>query len=150
MSRAWEYAADVTLPGGHPAVGPRVGKIIEQLAGRLIPAGGLIDVSVEETDAYKAVARYLRDLDSGSRLGIKALLLAFDLAPFLFIQRFSRFTRLSPQEQELYLHDWSDSRLYYRRMVVVLLKTIIGLGFYNDPLVLEKMDFHLKCEEAGS
>jgi len=65
---------------------------------------------------------------------------------FLFIGRLKRFVHLTPQEQELYLWDWYASRIYYRRMVVVLFKTLTGMGYYNDPEVLKKIGVKLRCE----
>jgi hypothetical protein len=149
MGKSWEMTRDVTLPGGRPVIGPYVGKIIETLHLRLIPDGGRINVRTADTGSYEFLARYLRDQEAGGRLGIIALLILFDLAPFLFIQRFCRFVNLSPQEQEFYLTDWGVSRLYHRRMVLMLLKTIIGMGYYNDPKVLSEIGFKLKCEEGN-
>ncbi len=138
------------LPNGKPAIGPRVGRIIEALCAAIIPDGGELPVSVSETETYRDLARFMRDNDAGARNGMKALLIIFDLLPPLFIGRLSRFVNLSPQEKELYLMDWYASRIYYRRMTVVLLKTVTGMGFYNDPKVLERMDFEIPCEEKGA
>jgi len=145
MVESWKMSMDITLPGGKPAVGPRLGRIIEVLSECLIPDGGRIPVSLEGSGAYKTVARYLRDQDPGTRLGLKALLVLFDLLPFLFIGRFKRFVNLAPQERELYLMDWYASRIYLRRMVPVLLKTVTGMGYYNDPAVLKSIGFELPC-----
>ncbi len=150
MSRSWESAKDVVLPDGKPAVGPYAGRIIESLSEALIPDGGDLPVSVSQTGSHAFLARYLRDQEQGARLGLKALLVLFDLMPFLFIGRFKRFVNLNPQERELYIHDWCSSRIYYRRMVVVLLKTIVGMGYYNDPLVLGRLGFKLNCGEVKS
>lgn len=145
MARSWEHSREVTLPRGGPVIGPRVGRIVEVLTECLIPDGGDLAVSPTDTDSHLFLARYLRDQDSGTRTGLKALLVVFDLLPFLFIGRFSRFVNLTPQERDLYMADWYSSRIYYRRMLVVLLKTVIGMGFYNDPKVLEAMDFEPPC-----
>ncbi|HUT54503.1 MAG TPA: hypothetical protein VM658_14025 [bacterium] len=150
MSKSWEASKGVSLPDGKPAVGPYVGRIIEALSELIIPDGGRLPISVSESTSYEFLAKYLRDQYPGSRLGLKALLVVFDLAPLLFIGRFSRFVNLPPQGKELYLEDWCSSRIYYRRMVVVLLKTIIGMGYYNDPQVLEAIGFKLPCREGAA
>lgn len=144
--RSWEATRNVTMDSGKPVIGPYVGGIIQALSERLIPDGGELSVSVDETGSYEFLARYLRDM-GGARTGMKVLFIVFDLLPFLFIGRFSRFTKLSPSEQELYLVDWAASRIYYRRIVVVLLKTLTGMGFYNDPKVLEAMRYKIPCPE---
>jgi hypothetical protein len=150
MSKSWEAARGVSLPGGKPVVGPYVGRIIEALSELIIPDGGRLPFSVAESISYEFLAKYMRDQEAGSRLGLKALIVIFDLAPFLFIGRFSRFVNLSPQGQELYLEDWCLSRIYFRRMAVVLLKTIIGMGYYNDPQVLAAIGFKLPCQEGAA
>ena len=145
MARSWEAAGSVRLPGGKPVVGPYVGRIIESVAERLIPDGGDLPVMVGDTGAYPFLAGYLRDQEPGARLALKALFVIFDLAPPLFIGRLARFVSLTSQEQDLYLTDWAASRIYYRRMVLVLLKTLTGMGYYNDPQVLEHLGFSFPC-----
>jgi hypothetical protein len=149
MARSWQGSKKVALPNGKPVVGPWVGRIVEALSEVIVPDGGDLPIAVAETGSYEFLAKYLRDQDAGARLGLKALLVLFDLAPFLFIGRFCRFVNLSPQGRELYLLDWYASRIYFRRMAVVLLKTIIGMGFYNDPKVLAAIDYEIPCHEGG-
>ena len=91
--RSWERTKDVTLDSGRPVIGPYAGRIIASLSHRLIPDGGELRVRVDETGSYEFLARYLRDMDAGARSGMKALLVIFDLMPFLFIGRLSRFVR---------------------------------------------------------
>jgi len=147
--KTWDASRGVNLPGDKPVIGPRLGRIVEAVTDRLIPDGGKIDVPVDETDCYRFLARYLRDMGAGERFGIKALFVAFDLAPFIFIGRMSRFVNLTPQEQELYIMDWGASRIYLRRMALTLLKTLTGAGYYGDPKVLGLMGFEMPCEEGG-
>jgi|GEM_PF-952756 len=147
MSRQWERTKEIRLPSGKPVLGRYVGMIIEALAETIIPPEGDIDIPYNETGAFEALASYLLELDPGARFGIKALIIIFDILPFLFIFRFSRFVNLSPVDRVRYLMDWENSRFYYRRMVVVLLKTLIGMGYYNDSKVLDKIGFKLKCKE---
>jgi len=145
MADIWEPAKELT--SGKSALRAYVGRIIEALSEAIIPAEGEIPIAVKETSSIRFLAKYLMELDSGARFGIKVLLIAFDFLPFLFIFRFSRFVNLSAENKLRYLQNWNNSRIYYRRMVVVLLKTLIGMGFYNDPRVLDAIGFKLKCEK---
>lgn len=147
MAKSWEPTKEVVLPSGKPVLSAYIGRIIEALSELIIPPEGELPIPVNATQSYQALARYLRDLEPGARAGLKALLIIFDLLPFLFIFRFSRFVNLSPVEQMVYLLNWETSRFYYRRMVVVLFKTLVGMGYYNDPKVLEAIGFKLKCPE---
>ena len=124
---------------------PYLRRIAAAFANRIIPPGGDIPCSVAETRCLAFLDKYLSELPSGAALGLKALLLAVDFAPFLFIFRFRRFIALSPQDQDRYLADWQESRIYWRRMVVVLLKTLFGMGYYSDPRVLERLGWYEVC-----
>jgi hypothetical protein len=150
MTKLHEQAREVKLASGRPVIGSYFGRILDALYPCLTPDGGELPIPVSETDAMAFLAKYLRDQDMMGRLGVKMLFIAFDLAPFIFIFRFSRFVNLSPQEKDLYLWDWYASRIYYRRMVAVLLKTILGMGYYNDPKVLQAIGFKLPCKEGGA
>ena len=149
LACAWPPAAEVRLPNGKPVIGRRLGRILDALFKKLIPDGGSLPVNPDNTGAGRFLAQYLSQMSAGARAGLKALLFAFDLAPIIFIGRFARFVNLTPQEQDLYLHDWYASRIYYRRMVLVLLKTITGMGFYNDPKVLDFLRYKLPCGDRN-
>ena len=140
MSKSWPSGADIVLASGKPVVGPYLGRILEELSEVIIPPGGELPIAINETGAMRTLAQYLRDLDAGARFGIKALLIAFDLLPFLFIFRPSRFVNLSSANKDRYLLNWTDSRIYYRRMAVVLLKTIIGITSHPDSRLRELSD----------
>jgi len=150
MAKLYEQAREVKLKSGKAVIGSYFGRILESLFECMIPDGGELPIAVSETNTIAFLAKYLRDQEPIGRFGIKLLFIAFDLAPIIFIGRFSRFVNLSPQEKELYIWDWYASRIYYRRMVVVLLKTLLGMGFYNDPKVLNSIGFKLKCKEGSS
>jgi hypothetical protein len=148
MAKLYEQAGEVKLASGKVVIGPYFGRILESLYECMIPDGGVLPIPVRETNSVAFLAKYLRDQEPIGRFGIKLLFIVFDLAPLIFIGRFSRFVNLTPQEKELYLWDWYASRIYYRRMVTVLLKTLLGMGYYNDPKVLQAIGFKVPCQEG--
>lgn len=126
-------------------MGPYLKQVAEAVAERIIPPGGEIPWAVRETHCLAFLENYLSQLPPDSRFGLKALLILFDLLPVLFLCRPCRFIHLSPELQDRYLTDWQESRIYWRRMVVVLLKTLFGMGYYSDPKVLDRIGWYEKC-----
>ncbi len=114
---------------------------------RIIPAGGEIPYTLEDTRGIPFLEKYIQDLPGSSATGIKALLIIFDLCPPLFIFKPRRFVNLSSDDQDIYILNWHNSRIYWRRMVVLLLKTLFGMGYYNDPKVLEHLGWYDPCLE---
>jgi len=148
MTKSSEKIKGLNFTSEKPVVNAYITRIIESLFEVIIPPGGEIPLSVNETNAHLFLAKYLADMESGARFGIKALLIVFDILPFIFIFRFTRFVNLSNEDKERYLMKWNNSRIYYLRMVVVLFKTLMGMGFYNDQKVLNAIGFKLKCKGA--
>jgi hypothetical protein len=126
-------------------MGPYLKRVAQSLANRIIPPGGEIPLAVADTHCLAFLENYLRELPSGAALALKAILVAVDLSPVLFLGRPSRFVHLAPEVQDRCLDDWQESRIYWRRMVVVLLKTIFGMGYYSDPKVLAHLGWFEKC-----
>ncbi|OGP61529.1 MAG: hypothetical protein A2V67_20215 [Deltaproteobacteria bacterium RBG_13_61_14] len=126
-------------------MGPYLKRVAQSLANRIIPPGGDIPYSVADTHCLAFLENYLRELPAGAGLGLKAMLVALDLSPLLFIGRPRRFVNLPEPDQDRYLDDWQESRIYWRRMVVVLLKTLFGMGYYSDPKVLAHLGWFEKC-----
>ena len=130
-------------------MGPFLQRIAKAFANRIIPSGGDIPYAFADTHGLAFLEKYLAELPSGTAFGLKAMLVALDLGPVLFIFRLSRFVNLSPENQDRYLNDWQESRIYWRRMVVVLLKTIFGMGYYSDPKVLKHLGWYEMCGKSS-
>jgi hypothetical protein len=128
---------------------PYLRRIAEAFANRIIPPGGDIPYAVADTHCLAFLEKYLSELPAGPGLALKAMLVALDLGPVLFIFRPSRFVNLSAENQDCYLTDWQESHIYWRRMAVVLLKTIFGMGYYSDPKVLQHLGWYEMCRKSS-
>lgn len=129
--------------------GPYLERIVWAAGKRIIPPGGGISLNIEDSGSIPVLDRYLKDLPAGGAFGIRALLIIFDLCPLIFTFKPRRFVNLSIEDQDLYILDWMESRIYWRRMVVVLLKTLFGIGYYHDPDVLKELGFYEACPDEG-
>lgn len=130
-------------------MGPYLQRIAAALADRIIPIGGDIPYAISDTHGLAFLEKSLAELPAGAAFGLQAMLVALDFGPVLFIFRPSRFVNLSPEDQDRYLNDWQESRIYWRRMVVVLLKTLFGMGFYSDPQVLKHLGWYEMCKKSS-
>ncbi len=68
-------------------------------------------------------------------LGLGLLLVVFDLSPPLVWLRFVRFVSLDAGERVRYLRAWDESRLYLRRAMLLLLKTVVTMVYGSMPEV---------------
>jgi hypothetical protein len=128
---------------------PFLRRIAAAFADRIIPPGGDIPYRFTDTRGLAFLEKSLAELPPGAAFGLKAMLVALDFGPVLCIFRLSRFVNLSPEDQDRYLEDWQESRIYWRRMVLVLLKTIFGISFYSDPKVLKHLGWYEVCGKSS-
>jgi hypothetical protein len=124
-------------------------RIVWAVGKRIIPPGGEISFNIEDTKSIPLLDQYLNDMPGGASKGLKALLVIFDLCPLIFTFKPRRFVNLSTEDQDLYILDWQESRIYWRRMAVILLKTLFGMGYYGDKQVLDELGFYEACPEEA-
>jgi len=122
------------------------------LPGRYPPVPGLHRLSPKEHAVLVAAARrlldgawgpapeavalwvdgYLRHLPAPLGDDVRALLHLLEHSPPLSGRR-GRFTALPPEAQDLVLRDWERSPRALRRQGFQALKSLVCLGFYQDP-----------------
>jgi hypothetical protein len=88
--------------------------------------------TADEVQAGLFVDSYLAKLDKGMRSDVRALLHLVEHGSGLFRVAFSRFTHMTPAEQDATLADWEHSRLALRRRGFQALKTMAMLGYWRD------------------
>ena len=75
---------------------------------------------------------YLAGLDAPLRRDLRALLHLLEHGSSLFRLRATRFTHLSPDEQDATLEDWSQSVLSVRRQGFQALRSLAFVAYYRD------------------
>jgi len=126
------------MPGAK-IIGKRTRKILDDLAERMIPSGGMDYPGARDI----GLVDKLLELTGKSRmrfLAIKVLAWMWEISPLLLF-RFKLLTSMTPQEQTAYFASWENSRLMARRWALLGLKAIFMAVFYNEPVVLEKIGF---------
>jgi D-cysteine desulfhydrase len=113
------------------ALSPKEYLVLQAVVRRML-AGDAADAPTPEAlNAALFVDGYLTKLDEGSRSDVRALLhlVEHGSGPFRF--GLTRFTHMTPDEQDATLRDWESSRLAIRRRGFQALKSMAMLGYWR-------------------
>ena len=133
-------------------VGERTRKILEDLAERMIPSGGLDYPGARDIGLVDKLLALAEKSRFGT-FGLKVMAWLWEISPLLHF-KFRFLTQMSPQEQIKYFEGWENSRFMVKRFLLIGLKAPFMAVFYNEPTVWEKIGFapgdcYEKFREAG-
>ena len=100
--------------------------VIAVIANRMIAAE-------EKADVADAILEYIGTLPAPMQKDIRRLVMLFEYLPPLVIFRLSRFSRLSPQNQDRYIEAWGTSRFALLRTGFRVLKGLSVSTYYQNP-----------------
>jgi len=122
-------------------VGERTRKILEDLAERMIPSGGLDYPGARDMGLVDKTLEVAGKFPFGLP-GLKLVAWAWEFSPLLYF-KFRLLTQMSPKQQTAYFTSCENSRFMVRRYTLVGLKALFMAVFYNDPAICKKIGF---CE----
>jgi len=131
------------MKSGKELLSPRLRKVLEDMAERLIPSGGPDYPGARDVHLADQIVEMINNL-RGVRSGFRALLWFLEISP-LFSLQFKTFSRLSPEGQNRFFESMEKSRLFFRRAGLTMLKGLFMVRFYADPRVLEKIHYAEGC-----
>ncbi len=109
----------------------------------MFPAGGAIELCGRDADLPGYVDRYLGTIHGSKRLQIRLLLVLVEQATLFFPARgrggMRRFSSLSLTQREQVLRDWSESRLFVRRLVFTALRAVLTMGYLGHPSAMRQL-----------
>jgi hypothetical protein len=108
-------------------------------ADALFPPGGPIPLSGTEAGLVGYLDGYLRGLPRVPRVLVRLLLHSIEHGPWLFGPRPARFTRLRPRERVAVLREMAQSSLYFRRISLLSMRTMLTMGYLAHPEVAQRM-----------
>jgi hypothetical protein len=130
-------------------VGERTRKILDDLAERMIPSGSIDYPGARDVDLVDKVLVLANTKIPMGIMSLKTLAWCWELSPFFWL-RFKLLTKMSPEEQVSYFESWEKSRFMIRRWLLLGLKAMFMVVFYNDPVILEKIGYKPgKCYSAA-
>lgn len=113
-------------------------RILEAVVAAIRPRGHGFDQPID-ADVLAEIERFLPHLPWPLRLGLPAGLYLIELGPPLFMRRLTRFSRLPPAEAEAYLTGFLHAG-GLRTALLMGLRTLVFLAFYQHPQVLASLD----------
>jgi hypothetical protein len=134
--------ASVVARGGGPAPGPRARTlsarervIVAACADALFPSGGPIPLSGTEAGLVDYMDRYVARAPRPLRPYMRLLLHFIELSPWVFGPCRARFTRLSHEDRIAALASMAQSRIYFRRLTFLSLRTMLSMGYLANEKV---------------
>ncbi len=121
-------------------------KILMAIMNTIIPSGGVFLKSPADYDLLPRIDAFIRSYDPRSRFLFSFI--------FKFIQYsafFSKgkvFTKLSQESAADFLREMENSRLYYKRALIMVLKLITVLPFFDMDEVAKEIGYvHGSCRK---
>lgn len=121
--------------------------IVNHIAVTMLPPGGILKLSVREAQVVQFVDYFLSHFPPLARNLIGIFFYIVEIAPFLFIFKFKRFTQLQIKDKTRYLMVWENNRFYWIRMGFTLLKMMISFGYCSHPEVKKRMGYFEPCND---
>jgi D-cysteine desulfhydrase len=126
------YAIDPATAGRLRALSPKEYVVMQAVARRVVAADAPDAPSADSVDVAGAVDVYVAKLPPAVQKDVRALLQLVEHGSSLFRGGTTRFTHLSPAEQDATLADWQHSRLTVRRRGFQALRTLAFVGYWRD------------------
>ncbi|MBN2160440.1 MAG: GMC family oxidoreductase [Spirochaetes bacterium] len=105
------------------------GRILSAIMNAIIPRGGAYGPGAADFDLLPAAEGFVKSMNLLFRIGFPFLLLYMEYGALLRTGK--RLTRLPDELAAEYLESFDESRFYYRRAIILALKMIAMLAFYD-------------------
>jgi gluconate 2-dehydrogenase subunit 3-like protein len=126
------YRVDEATARRLRALSPKEYLVMQAVARRVLAADAPDAPSPDSVDVAGAVDVYVAKLPAAMQREVRALLQLVEHGSSLFRGGATRFTHLSPAEQDATLVDWQRSSLTVRRRGFQALRTLAFLGYWRD------------------
>jgi hypothetical protein len=120
------YSLDESVKKRLRVLGAKEFLVLSAIARRVLAGDG---PGADEVEAALHADAYLREVPEALVSDVRSLLQLFEHAS----SATSRFTHLSPAQQDDVLRAWQSSRLALKRQGFQALRTLCFMGYYRDP-----------------
>ncbi len=120
---------------------------LRAVAEALIPPGGRFPLGAGDVGTAERAGRYLAGMAPETQRQVRLLLRAWEAAP-LASRHLRRFSRLAPAARDEWVERCLASRLPWRRVPLLLLKTLCLSAFCADPRVEQALGYGHGCLDA--
>jgi hypothetical protein len=133
-----------------PAVRGRDEAVFNKVADTIIPRGGVYTIGAADYNLIPRVNEYLKTTAPVLRRLTPVMLRYVEWASLIFNGR--RFTRLSRSRAERFLERMETGRFLYHRHMILFLKLLIMMAFYEQKIPAESIGYvhgcHLHAEDG--
>src|SRR5437867_7767095 len=119
-------------------------RVLRALAEALIPPGGPFPLGAGDVGTAERLARHLQRMAPETQGQVRLLLHAWAASP-LSSRNLRRFSRLAPAARDAWVERCLASRLPWRRIPLLLLKTLCLSAFCADPRVEAALGYGHEC-----
>ena len=126
------YRLDAATASRLRALSPKEYLVMQAVARRVVAADGDDAPGADAVDVAGAVDVYVAKLPAAVQKDVRALLQLVEHGSALFRGHVTRFTHMTPAEQDATLADWQRSSLTVRRRGFQALRTLAFLGYWRD------------------
>jgi choline dehydrogenase-like flavoprotein len=119
-------------------------RTLRAVAEALIPPGGAFRLGAGDVGTAERVGRYLAGMAPETQRQVRLLLHAWEATP-LASRHLGRFSRLAPAARAAWVEQSLASRLPWRRIPLLLLKTLCLSAFCADPRVEAALGYDHGC-----
>jgi hypothetical protein len=123
----------------HSTLSAKEQAIVAACADALFPPGGPIPLSGTDAGLVPYMDHSIRRLPRATAFLIRLLFLLIEHGPWIFGPRLARFTRLRPDERVHALRSMATSRIYFRRVAFLSLRTMLSMGYLANEAVAQRI-----------
>ncbi|MDJ0848424.1 MAG: hypothetical protein QNK04_08610 [Myxococcota bacterium] len=125
-------------------------EVLTQIVERMVDSDHPEAPAARETGAIAAIERLLGQLDPALTSDLPLALQLFEWGPIVFDLTLSRFTRMSPAEQDASIRCWMQSRLELRRQGYAALRNLAFIGYYSQDAAFPAIGYRGPLLARGS
>lgn len=137
--------SDRPVAAGRAALSEREAGVVAALAAAHFPPGNALGLSSADVDVVSGADAYVFSLLPEDRRLLRALLTAFDQWPRLSLASTATFTELDITGRIAVLRNFEESPHIERRLIASLLRTVVGVPFFEDSRALTAIGHTQGC-----
>ncbi len=148
LSRGLEWSGSVLSALGleeglayQPTVRRQMEKTLGEVAQAMLPAGGAIPYSAEDTGVVEYLLVRFSQLPSDKRDLFVGTLLMYEFVFPAFFRRGWRFSSMSAEQREAMMRDLEYTNVYIFRMLSTMIRVFVCMAYLADERVLREMEF---------
>ncbi|MCB9638779.1 MAG: hypothetical protein H6728_07650 [Myxococcales bacterium] len=147
-SQVWESASGLLgmlgLERGlayQPWVRERVERALHDVSQSMLPEGGAIPYSAEDTGVVEYLLERFDELPPDKRDLIAVTMLMYEFVFPVFFRRGLRFSKMDAGAQEQMMRDLEFTDVYIFRMLSTMIRVFVCMAYLADERVLHEMEY---------